>query len=72
MILTGTVSVKLKNGKIVTAHYTKECRDVVVHCDDSEFFGETQPIDTTNFSVKIDARWALENYIREKGGEIDE
>ena len=38
MILTGKVSVKLKNGKIVTAHYTKECRDVVVHCDDSDFF----------------------------------
>lgn len=72
MILTGTVSVKLKNGRIINGFYTKDCRDVVVRCYDSDFFGETQPIDTTNFSVKIDARWALENYIREKGGEIDE
>ncbi len=72
MILTGTVSVKLKNGRIINGFYTKDCRDVVVRCYDSDFFGETQPIDTTNFSVKKDARWALENYIREKGGEIDE
>ena len=72
MIQKGTVSVKLKNGRIIYGFYTKDCRDVVVRCFDSDFFGETQPIDTTNFSVKIDALWALENYIREKGGEIDE
>lgn len=72
MIQKGTVSVKLKNGRIIKGFYTKDCRDVVVRCFDSDFLGETQPIDTTNFSVKIDARWALENYIREKGGEIDE
>ena len=72
MIQKGTVSVKLKNGRIIDGFYTKDCRDVVVRCFDSDFFGETPPIDTTNFSVKIDARWALENYIREKGGEIDE
>lgn len=70
MILTGTVSVKLKNGKIVTAHYTKECRDVVVHCDDSEFF-ETESIDTTDYSVEQDAMWCLKKIISEKGGEID-
>lgn len=54
MIQKGTVSVKLKNGKIVTAHYTKECRNVVVHCDDSDFFG-TESIDTTDYSVEKDA-----------------
>ena len=56
MIQKGTVSVKLKNGKIVTAHYTKECRDVVVHCGDSDFF-ETESIDTTDYSVEQDALW---------------
>ena len=71
MILTGTVSVKLKNGKIVIALYTKECRDVVVHCDDSEFFG-TESIDTTDYSVEQDALWCLKKIIIEKGGEIDE
>ena len=71
MIQKGTVSVKLKNGKIVTAHYTKECRDVVVHCDDSEFFG-TESIDTTDYSVEQDALWYLKKIIIEKGGEIDE
>ena len=71
MILTGTVSVKLKNGKNVTAHYTKECRDVVVHCDDSEFFG-TESIDTTDYSVEQDAMWCLKKIIIENGGEIDE
>lgn len=71
MILTGTVSVKLKNGRIVPAHYTKECRNVVVHCDDSDFF-ETESIDTTDYSVEQDALWCLKKIIIEKGGEIDE
>lgn len=71
MIQKRIVSVKLKNGKIVTAHYTKECRDVVVHCDDSEFFG-TESIDTTDYSVEQDALWCLKKIIIEKGGEIDE
>ena len=66
-----TISVKLKNGKIVTAHYTKECRDVVVHCDDSEFFG-TESIDTTDYSGEQDALWCLKKIIIEKVGEIDE
>ena len=71
MIQKGTVSIKLENGKIVTAHYTKECRDVVVHCDDSEFFG-TESIDTTDYSVEQDALWCLKKIIIENGGEIDE
>ena len=70
MIQKRIVSVKLKNGKIVTAHYTKECRDVVVHCDDSEFFG-TESIDTTAYSVEQDAIWCLKKIIRKKGDEID-
>ena len=40
MILTGTVSVKLKNGRIINGFYTKDCRDVVVRCYDSDFFLE--------------------------------
>ena len=56
MIQKGTVSVKLKNGRIINGFYKKDCRDVVVSCYDSDFFGETQPIDTTNFGVKKNAR----------------
>ncbi len=70
MILTGTVSVKLKNGKIINGFYTEDCRDVVVRCYDSDFFG-TESIDTTDYSVEQDAMWYLKKIIREKGGEID-
>lgn len=54
MIITGDVSVKLKNGRIIKGYYKKECRDVVVQCDDSEFFG-SESIDTTDYSVETDA-----------------
>lgn len=71
MILTGTISEKLKDGRIIKGYYTKESRDVQVQCYDSEFFG-TESIDTTDYSVEADALWCLRKLIRNKGGKIDE
>lgn len=51
MIQTRNVSVKLKNGKIITAHYTRRTRDVVVYCDDLEFFG-SESIEQRNIPFK--------------------
>lgn len=67
---SGFVSVKIENGRNVTAYYTKDCRDVVVQCDDSEFFG-SESIDTTDNSVEADALWCLKKIITAKGGKID-
>ncbi len=71
MLLTGTVSVKLKDGRIIKGHYAKDSRDVYVQCDNPDFFG-SESIDTTDYSVEADALWCLKEIIKEKGGKIDE
>lgn len=66
----GTISVELKNGRIVSANWIKDCRDVHITSYDDDFFGSWS-IDTTDYSAEIDAKWCLEQLIKSKGGEID-
>lgn len=65
----GIVTVALKNGRVVTGSWKKDCRDVHVTCDDDEFFG-SESINTTDHSAFIDAKWCLKKIILDKGGEL--
>ena len=66
----GIVSVALKNGRIVSGSWIKDCRDVHVTCYDDIFFG-SYSIDTTDYSVEIDALFCLKQIIINKGGIIE-
>lgn len=68
-LFKGIVTVVLKNGRIVTGSWKKDCRDVHVTCDDDEFFG-SESIDTTDYSASSDAKHCLERIILDKGGEL--
>ena len=52
--LQGFVPVTLKDGRVVSGFWIKDCRDVHVTCYDDIFLG-SYSIDTTDYSVEIDA-----------------
>ena len=70
-VLSGVVTVTLKNGRVIRASWVKDCRDVHVTCYDSEFYG-SDSIDTSDFMVEIDAKSCLKKMIQDKGGKVED
>lgn len=67
--MNGTVSVLLKNGKLISGHWKLMYRDIIVISDDEEFPG-TYSTDTTEISVEKEAKWCLCQIIKANGGII--
>ena len=65
----GTVSVELKNGRIVKASWIFDCRDIHVTCYDTEFYG-SESIDSSKYCAEIDAVHCLKKIITDKGGQL--